>query len=209
MKNLIIVCLFLITFTVFSGAVQAQNVISENKKKLIDEIIVLSKSDQQFVEITDKMLEAMEKMSPLILTQTLENNEELSPEEKKKITDTMDVRFKTFSKKFRERFPQRIDTKKYVEDLLYPIYDKFFTEKELTDLIAFYKSETGQKFISVTPQLVEETNKITQSKLLPQVLNLVEEIIKEEFPEIDNQKNGMPPPPPPAAAPPPGKKPNK
>lgn len=179
--------------SVLSSA-NAQNAISEEKRKLISEIIQVTKADQQFLEITNKMLESMEKMSPAILSQSLNNNEALSAEEKKKLMESADARFKSFSRKFREKLPQRIDSKKYVEELMYPIYDKYFTEKELGELITFYKSETGQKFISVTPELVAESNKITETKLLPQILSLVDEVIKEEFPELNNQKSSAPPP---------------
>lgn len=183
-------------FSSVSLSAYAQNSISEEKRKLISEIIQITKADRQFLEITDKMLDSMEKMSPAILSQSLKNNEALSPEEKKKLMESADVRFKSFSRKFREKLPQRIDSKKYVEDLIYPIYDKYFSEKELSELVTFYKSETGQKFISVTPELVAESNKITETKLLPQILSLVDEVIKEEFPELNNQKSDVPPPPP-------------
>jgi len=200
MKNLIKISFLLMLFLSVSSSAFAQNAISEEKRKLISEIIQVTKADRQFLEVTDKMLESMEAMTPAILSQSL-NNETLSAEEKKKLTELAEIRFKSFNRKFRERLPQRIDVKKYVEELIYPIYDKYFSEKELSELLAFYKSESGQKFISVMPELVAETNKITEKKLLPQILSLVDEIIKEEFPEINNQKSSAPPPP--------GKKPNK
>ncbi len=42
---------------------------------------------------------------------------------------------------------------------LVPVYDKFYSEEELSQLMAFYKSPVGQKLIEVTPKLVEETIK--------------------------------------------------
>ncbi|MCD9188420.1 MAG: DUF2059 domain-containing protein [Pyrinomonadaceae bacterium] len=201
MKNLIRICFLSVLFLSVSSSAYSQNTISEEKRKLIAEMIQVTKADQQFLEITGKMLESMEKMFPIIISQSVDNNETLSAEAKTKLRELVDARFKSFSRKFREKLPQRIDSKKYVEELMYPIYDKYFTEKELGELVTFYKSETGQKFISVTPELVAESNKITETKLLPQILSLVDEIIKEEFPELNDQKSSAPPPP--------GKKPNK
>lgn len=205
MKNLIRICLFLMFFCAFSLESKAQNAIPEGKRKLIAEIVVLTKAEKQFFEITDKMIQSFNTMLPSIVLQSLENNENLTDAEKKRLTAMMETKLQSFSRKFSERLPQAIGSKKYIEDIFYPIYDKFFTEKELSDLAAFYKSETGQKFVSIMPQFVEETNKLTEKHLLPQVMKLAEELIKEEFPEVNNEKSGQPPPP----APPPGKKTNK
>ena len=40
---------------------------------------------------------------------------------------------------------------------LVPIYDKYFNEAELKELIAFYKGETGRKLIKVMPLLMEDS----------------------------------------------------
>ncbi|WP_278550980.1 DUF2059 domain-containing protein [Elizabethkingia bruuniana] len=43
------------------------------------------------------------------------------------------------------------------EELLIPIYSKYYTEKELDDIIAFYKTSTGQKVIKVMPDMAKES----------------------------------------------------
>lgn len=40
---------------------------------------------------------------------------------------------------------------------LIPIYDKYFNEGELKELIAFYKGQTGRKLIKVMPLLMEDS----------------------------------------------------
>lgn len=36
------------------------------------------------------------------------------------------------------------------------IYDEYFTETEINDLLVFYRTETGQKLVALTPQLLAE-----------------------------------------------------
>ncbi|MCL1671148.1 DUF2059 domain-containing protein [Elizabethkingia ursingii] len=43
------------------------------------------------------------------------------------------------------------------EELLIPIYSKYYTEKELDDIIAFYKTSTGQKVIKTMPDMTNES----------------------------------------------------
>ncbi|ATL43285.1 DUF2059 domain-containing protein [Elizabethkingia sp. HX WHF] len=48
------------------------------------------------------------------------------------------------------------------EELLIPIYSKYYTEKELDDIIAFYKTSTGQKVIKVMPDMAKESMQVGQ-----------------------------------------------
>ena len=77
MKNLIRICLVLMFFCAFSLTSKAQNATSEEKRKLIAEIVVLTKAEKQFFEITDKMIQSFNTMLPAIVLQSLENNEKL------------------------------------------------------------------------------------------------------------------------------------
>ena len=42
-------------------------------------------------------------------------------------------------------------------DLIVPIYDKYFSDKEIKDLIQYYRTPLGQKTIEVMPKLVAES----------------------------------------------------
>ena len=42
-------------------------------------------------------------------------------------------------------------------ELLIPVYDKYYTDKELTEIIQFYESPTGQKILDVTSLIMKET----------------------------------------------------
>ena len=46
---------------------------------------------------------------------------------------------------------------------LIPVYDKYFTEEELKELIAFYKGTTGRKLIKVMPSIMEDSMKATEA----------------------------------------------
>lgn len=46
---------------------------------------------------------------------------------------------------------------------LVPVYDKYFSEDELKELIAFYKGATGRKLIKVMPLIMEDSMKATES----------------------------------------------
>ena len=51
-------------------------------------------------------------------------------------------------------------TKKDLINLLIPVYDKNFSEKELEDMITFYKTPSGQAVITKMPQIYIESSKV-------------------------------------------------
>lgn len=56
---------------------------------------------------------------------------------------------------FLERFHQKATIDKLVE-LVIPAYDKYFSDEELTAVLAFYQTPIGRKTLSVTPKIVAE-----------------------------------------------------
>jgi hypothetical protein len=49
------------------------------------------------------------------------------------------------------------------------LYDKYFTQEEINNMITFYKSPAGRKYVSVTPEITKEiTMKIIQ-KYVPEM----------------------------------------
>jgi hypothetical protein len=52
---------------------------------------------------------------------------------------------------------RKVFTVERVEALVFPIYDKHFTDDEIIALIAFYESPLGKKTTSVLPQILSES----------------------------------------------------
>ncbi|MDQ7083609.1 MAG: DUF2059 domain-containing protein [Sulfurovum sp.] len=52
------------------------------------------------------------------------------------------------------------------------LYNKNYTSKELEDIIAFYKTEVGQKTLKLMPQIVLSGTQLAQKKLLEHTAEL-------------------------------------
>ncbi len=73
-----------------------------------------------------------------------------------------------------------------LEPEMVKLYTKGFSEAELKELIAFYKSPLGQKVLKQMPALFSESMKMTQAKLepvVPQINQLLEQMTKELAPK--------------------------
>ena len=84
----------------------------------------------------------------------------------------------------------RVFTAERVVEELVPIYDRHFTGEEIEDLIAFYESAAGKKFVAMQPQIITEANGVGQRVAL--------EAIQAIQKKMDAEGIKLPPPPAPS-----------
>ena len=121
---------------------------------------------------------------------------ELKQSAKKLISSQLkSPRFKTISKIAAGKNPamqaklQKITTEVFEKDIdlagemtkvFAREYANEFSEKELKELISYYKSPTAQKGLKLGPQFTEEINRLKKSIVAPKVDNALQAAIKEE-----------------------------
>jgi len=60
--------------------------------------------------------------------------------------------------------------KKIMDEDMVGIYDRYYTEQEIKDLIRFYKTKTGQKLINSAPDIQNELMSIVQAKYMSEFM---------------------------------------
>jgi len=73
-------------------------------------------------------------------------------------------------------------SKKMINEDMVVLYDKYFSQNEISDFISFYKSQSGQKMINVIPDIQKELMTLIMQKYAPEIKKLIK--AKEE--EIKN-----------------------
>ena len=174
----VVVVLLLLSFITLA---RAEEEISPRKEKLIKELIEVTEVGKQAEKIMNMMFAQMEKNSSQMIPMLLKGEElEKFKKEGKESTTR-------FLKRYRELFKE-IDFGQLTEQIYFPLYDKYFTENELKDMIGFYKSPTGKKFVKVTPQLTLDAMQKTNELLMPKIMQLVNEIMQEEKERLSKTK---------------------
>lgn len=84
--------------------------------------------------------------------------------------------FSKFMKEFNEKFTYE----QMLERVLYPTYDQYFSETDIKGMIAFYKTPTGAKMVSVTPQLTQTIFKRTFEVVTPYITEMTEKMKKKK-----------------------------
>ena len=188
--------LLLFAILVFAASsARSQAPISDEKQKLIAELVSLLKLDTQMSEITDTLLKGMESTYPISFAAAVDRNPNFTPEQKEKLKTSSAESYRAFSQKFRKRLAESVDYPKYIREAIFPLYDKFYSEQDLKDIVEFYRTPTGQKLIGTLPQLLAESQTAARDKLLPQIVPIVQQLVEEEFDSIGPKPQTGPPPP--------------
>lgn len=187
MKKKYLFSFFLILFGLSVLTVKAQNTISPEKKKLVDELIVVTEANKRTQETMQSVMAQMQKAYPLMMRSSLEKVTGLTDADKERMENELIKKSAQFNVKFNERLMKQINFQEFVEKSSYSLYDKFFTENELKDLLVFYRTPTGKKMNEIMPQMASESIRLSQEYLLPKITNIVEQIIQEDIKETQKQ----------------------
>ena len=151
---------------------------SPKKMALIRELLQITEQKKNSEQHLEAMLANMEETLPKVLAQIISDRTQLQGDELlKQVTATT----QRLVKRYRTLLPSRVNIGKVTEEISMNLYAKYYTEKELKDLIKFYRTPTGRKAIATLPQLTKEALEQSNQILLPEITQLLKEIMQEEF----------------------------
>jgi len=154
--------------------------ISPKKRALIRELYVLTRVDEMAEKSANLLLDKLADQLPILLGQALGDAPALrdkDPEEVERLVTQSSIHALS---RIKELLPQRVNLAQVMEEIFYPLFDKHFTEDDLTQLAAFYKTPVGQKSIQVLPELTAESIQRTSELINPRLMKLIDEVIQEE-----------------------------
>jgi len=133
---------------------------SAARKKLAEELLALMKFDRNI----EKSFEAARQMQMAqIRTMTLSMLDEVA---------ARDVRQRTMD------YMQEQLSWKNLKDEFIAAYADVFTEPELKDLVAFYKSPAGKTYVEKVPLVMDKSSEISRKHML-EIAPKVQEIVRE------------------------------
>jgi hypothetical protein len=159
--------------------------LSQQKRELIRELVEASGGAISAEEVNRMLLMQFKQVYGSWVEQLVADDPTLTPEERQAMRAHLGD-FDWFSKTFSARFAERIDLARVLERAYFPFYDRYFEESELKELLAFYRTPTGKKAVSVLPAIMHEGMEATQPLLQPQVAALMAEILAERSAELES-----------------------
>ena len=175
---------FLFANLSFAQQTSTETKISPEKQALIKEYFEITGGRDAVNKSLDAVFANLNNNLPIIISAQIEQDSNLTATQKADLQKSMPEMAARMSKRFQEELNRELDFAKVVEEVNYPLLDKFFTVAELKDLIAFYKSPTGQKAISLQPQIYTEATTRLNAVLIPAMQKVMKKVTDEETAEM-------------------------
>jgi len=120
---------------------------------------------------------------------SVDNDKELSDAQKKELRNAAVEAYNRLDGQLRDFLNDRPRITPISEAAVFQVYNEAFTEAELTELIAFYSTTTGQKALKFLPALSTQVQQVFQSMLLPRVQEFIAPKIKAEGEQLKQKIN--------------------
>jgi len=157
--------------------------IPESKHKLIRELLTIvgivgmaeQMRDQQSVVELMRMQPSYHEMMELATSEQAD----LSEENRQLLLARLED-FDAFAERFQALFVERLNFSTIMETVYPPVYDKYFSEEELRQMVAFYRTPVGRKAIEVMPSVMQEAGRAIEDAVWPLSVGLIQEIVAAE-----------------------------
>lgn len=147
--------------------------ISPEKLKLSTEAFQLAGVDKELKQISAKQVKAMAFSRYMSTIATAGSKEEVDRTNRKTAA-------------LQQVFEEDIDLVDEMKSLLIEAFARKFTDQELKDMIAFYKSTAGAKLVKTSPKMTDIVLKRTLSDVVPKLNAALEAAVQEEV--LDKKK---------------------
>jgi uncharacterized protein len=180
----------------FCGAIAlpayAQSDPTPEKKALIKELLELMNAGYNSEAVSSQIMEQLQAPVATMISDNMRGwikAQKLAPAEQKRMEAEVHELVQRVLTRVRAEFPKRVNYRELAEKVMLETYDKYFTEAEVKDLIAFYKTSTAQKFIRLVPQITAEMFPRIEKLIGPGLTQLINESFDDELMRLKTKRN--------------------
>lgn len=150
-RTILIIAIFLCCFV----SAKAQE-ISSTKRAAIKELIVITKMSETSDMIFNLFMDNMENQITQDTIKTFSDDKSLSPKQREETISLATDFFKELFSEIKTSLNKKALFNEPYEEVVIKAYDKHFTEGEINEIVAFYKTPTGRKTIDKIPAIMME-----------------------------------------------------
>jgi uncharacterized protein len=157
----------------------AQDTISPEKSALIKELIEVTGVRQNFNSTISNILSFQRQTAKDMLEQ-LADDKSGTTGGKEKFAEIVDESVERAMARVQKFFDEKFDFDKFVDDVYVPVFSKHFTEQELREMIAYYRTPTGQKSRTEMPGVMQDSMAAISKSFMPGFMEFMKQTVDEE-----------------------------
>lgn len=163
--------------------------ISDSKREKINELLTIIDLEGLSAEMANNVFGYMAEQFPSMMRSMVPNWENLPPEEQARFEDEIDRIYGRLSALLQETF---VALQPEMAAIHFELYDYYYTESEIEDLIQFYRTDTGKKTLKILPQLTQEANQKFGDLLMPEIMGVQRRLLLEERENANRDEDPTP-----------------
>ena len=139
--------------TLIAGQVAAAD--PSEKRRLAAELLDLAGGGDMAAQISEIMVASMRQSYAAMVDQLIASQPDLTADQRRVVHQRL-ADFDRFAQGFSSRMNREIDFDAILQQVYVPLYEEYFTEDELREILAFQSSAVGRKAASLLPRLMQD-----------------------------------------------------
>ena len=136
---------------------------------------------QKYEQMQQIFFTQMQQNISLIIEQKIRSSGDLSPAQQEAQIAKFEATNNEFLGQLSEAVQAIMTYDEVLEHVYYPVYDQYFTEEDLRGLIAFYQTPVGEKLITVSPQILQTSIRLTSEIFMPRMIEVMNQLIEKQI----------------------------
>lgn len=125
------------------------------------------------------------------LKRVIEKSENATAEDKEKVRRLFTEAMNNYLQRLKAKISETMPFDMLVDNIYIPVYSKYFNIEEIKEVIAFFEKPVGRKFVSVTPNLMQESVAKLNRKYGLKLQEIGKTLAEEEFVKIKPELNKL------------------
>lgn len=166
---------------------------ASEEKKIFHKFFKVTGAEAQYNQMLDLMVRQFQQGFASGLQRQAAKVENAAQADKDRVIQLLKQAMFAYIEKIKQAMLTEMPFQELVDNVYYPIYSKYFHVSDIEEIIKFYESPVGQKFVSMSPILMQESVTGFNQQYGLKLRELSSRIADEEFakikPEIDKLEN--------------------
>jgi len=163
--------------------------VASEEKKIFQKFFKVTGAESQYNQMLNLMVRQFQQGFASGLQREAVRVENAAQADKDRVIQLLKQAMFAYIEKIKEGIVAEMPFQELVDNVYYPIYSKYFHVSDIEEIIQFYESKVGQKFVSMSPILMQESVTGFNQQYGPKLRELSSRIADEEFakikPELD------------------------
>jgi len=162
----------------------AQALDKSAEMKVYQKFYKVTNAESQYNQILNVMVAQFQQGLIVGFREAAKKMENATPEEQEKFGKLFEQTLQSYTQKMRKKTAEVMPLNELINNVYYPVLAQHFTVSEVEELIAFYETPVGQKYISVSPTVMQESSALISQKYMPELKKISNKIVEEEMKKV-------------------------